>query len=273
MRPWTVQSRKALPDRGMASMGPRPCGRGRTDTTPGLTTDQCFNGATALRPWTASSACSSLARRHCFNGATALRPWTAGRRRGRARQGLASMGPRPCGRGRRGRQRASSFGFRASMGPRPCGRGRRYDGAVKHCRYKRFNGATALRPWTAMTRAGSERSWHLLQWGHGLAAVDGKSAAPSHSSPTASMGPRPCGRGREDPDMTYDAPPALQWGHGLAAVDGPAGFTNPRRPSGFNGATALRPWTAAWRGNARNNVHSFNGATALRPWTGGRRLG
>ena len=40
--------------------------------------DPSFNGATALRPWTAAAgAPSGKAPRRSFNGATALRPWTA----------------------------------------------------------------------------------------------------------------------------------------------------------------------------------------------------
>ena len=108
------------------------------------------------------------------------------------------------------------------MGPRPCGRGR-------------------------LNRSAQIVGYGQLQWGHGLAAVDG-GGGPLGCRRTlrASMGPRPCGRGRRYAramDMANAA--RLQWGHGLAAVDGswcPSG-TDPA-PC-FNGATALRPWTAA----------------------------
>ena len=39
----------------------------------------------------------------------------------------------------------------------------------------------------------------------------------------------------------------LQWGHGLAAVDGAIDALQAQNYIGFNGATALRPWTAAAR--------------------------
>ena len=54
-----------------------------------------------------------------------------------------------------------------------------------------------MRPWTAELTGGNFGEAVALQWGHGLAAVDGAYARlPSYASP------------------------ALQWGHGLAAVDG-----------------------------------------------------
>ena len=159
-----------------ASMGPRPCGRGRR-AKPAYrrTRELCFNGATALRPWTVRTCGAGAPVWTRFNGATALRPWTAHTgRRGRGR-GLASMGPRPCGRGR-------------------------------------------LKRLPMHSPSGLE-----LQWGHGLAAVDG--AAPAQCSEAhfeASMGPRPCGRGRSYRAARRAAEAGLQWGHGLAAVDGAA---------------------------------------------------
>ena len=79
-----------------------------------------------------------------------------------------------------------------------------------------------MRPWMVDRRAHDEAHAELLQWGHGLAAVDG--------CPLAGL-------------VALAA--ELQWGHGLAAVDGGARVQRclgARR--GFNGATALRPWMA-----------------------------
>ena len=84
-----------------------------------------------------------------------------------------------------------------------------------------FNGATALRPWTAATGGGKPVGRTRLQWGHGLAAVDGEAA-----------------------QATLRARHELQWGHGLAAVDGNAWRSLWKQTTCFNGATALRPWTA-----------------------------
>ena len=47
-----------------------------------------------------------------------------------------------------------------------------------------------------------------LQWGHGLAAVDGAACrAEAAGAARASMGPRPCGRGRSTPPPAFPA----QW--------------------------------------------------------------
>ena len=183
------------------------------------------------------------------------------------------------------------------MGPRPCGRGRLHE--LPH----------------------DERARDWLQWGHGLAAVDGRARAarprprPGFNGATAlrpwtvvhflqhagdnhaSMGPRPCGRGRPAACGRQAAIGPLQWGHGLAAVDGPACTAPTRSATSFNGATALRPWTAAplagfvvavvvlqWghglaavdgggRCRLRRRRRCFNGATALRPWTAVVALG
>ena len=64
---------------------------------------------------------------------------------------------------------------------------------------------------------------HALQWGHDLAAVEGRTA----TTPRA-------------------RPPSLQWGHDLAAVEGCPCRLNNVQILGFNGATTLRPWKALW---------------------------
>ena len=251
----------------------------------------CFNGATALRPWTAAAAGGfgagkSLQWGHglaavdgarpsppaqdwdCFNGATALRPWTAVQNSTRCNARPASMGPRPCGRGRqasRAAARRPSRGFNGATALRPWTGGR---GGRTRVHPSSFNGATALRPWTA------------------------RLPGPPGQVGRASMGPRPCGRGRRAVDgRCLSCAAMLQWGHGLAAVDGhtlhasmsraviasmgprPCGrgrrtrAASSARHSSFNGATALRPWTAACRPDTGGRHECFNGATALRPWT------
>ena len=132
------------------------------------------------------------------------------------------MGPRPLGRGRWGRRpelhsaSVGGGGGRASMGPRPLGRGRL---------------PTPMPVSTAPM---------VLQWGHGLSAVE-DCPLPMFDPPTppaASMGPRPLGRGRCE-------------GTGPLACG-----------SCFNGATACRPWKPADVPSTR----SFNGATSCRTW-------
>ena len=91
---------------------------------------------------------------------------------------------------------------------------------------------------------------------------------------TASMGPRPCGRGWDGAvAAVYAGDAVLQWGHGLAAVVGCAwpGMAD-KTEQGFNGATALRPWMALPYLDARHTAFGFNGATALRPWMAGRAV-
>ena len=177
------------------------------------------------------------------------------------------MGPRPCGRGWASRKPKARRAGPASMGPRPCGRGWMTRGRSGPAPAASFNGATALRPWMAAFREAYWVKGGELQWGHGLAAVDGGCA-----------------------QVQRNQSHGLQWGHGLAAVDGyMALFIHPT-VRGFNGATALRPWMATrrgrwpigerasmgprpcgrgWRRGERpcsRRRCGFNGATALRPW-------
>ena len=249
LRPWTVGPPAGAGHEREASMGPRPCGRGRITLhkTMGMEMGlQWGHGLAAVdgRPpapdsgdddllqWghglAAVDGCASALKRTatpCFNGATALRPWTAMRGAGGVLTvWAASMGPRPCGRGRLGVRRVDGLCQGASMGPRPCGRGRdeSSDGALERVAGLQWghglaavDGGQPRRPYQARTRG--------LQWGHGLAAVDGRrSHAAAGAEGLASMGPRPCGRGRR----AVPRAPVMA-------------------PASFNGATALRPWTEA----------------------------
>ena len=270
MRPWTA---------------PPPGQRG---APPGR-----FNGATALRPWTAAR----LARRRLPDRASmGPRPCGRGRHatiRGRGGGAAASMGPRPCGRGRCSWRRPPRAPPRASMGPRPCGRGRRYTSVLIRFHHS-FNGATALRPWTDDRQYGCGRR-HVASMGpRPCGRGRRRPARDEHRPEHASMGPRPCGRGRYIPPMCGGAHEQLQWGHGLAAVDGRTPRPRSNATTCFNGATALRPWTAAAPCTCRSSAglqwgHGlaavdgtepepeppttwcFNGATALRPWTDRRQ--
>ena len=271
-----------------------------------------------MRPWTAQSArvqVAELLRLQWGHGLAAVDGCTCIPSHACAPR--ASMGPRPCGRGRRRCRRRRGGHVPASMGPRPCGRGRPcrrsgfgrsgccFNGATalrpwtaspRPCTRSfplRFNGATALRPWTADVGEQFFADGSVLQWGHGLAAVDG-AARPRHARRRpASMGPRPCGRGRLGDGRRRRGAGQLQWGHGLAAVDGRQRKRDGPPLPRFNGATALRPWTdfvidvptpmaiglqwghglAAVDGLGRaplsHSATCFNGATALRPWTAG----
>ena len=251
-----------------------------------------FNGATAARPWMAWPRRRSPDRIPRFNGATAARPWMDyalvaamrilarlqwghGReavdgmhRRPQRGQLLASMGPRPRGRGWPLTNPKGGVTVGASMGPRPRGRG--------------LVAAQRVRP-----------SLCTLQWGHGREAVDGRRLRcrrPQRAR--ASMGPRPRGRGwfsismpltkglslqwghgreavmESRQGVSLPSEMQLQWGHGREAVDG--GHLDAHVASmgtSFNGATAARPWMASTI-SPRNcqRPTRFNGATAARPW-------
>ena len=188
------------------------------------------------------------------------------------------MGPRPCGRGR---MRARAVDGR-SMGRLQWGHGL---AAVEGWATPRsdlawpysFNGATALRPWKVMNGP------------HGRAGP-----------PCASMGPRPCGRGRMRDAEQEEFDAELQWGHGLAAVEGDSAF--PPVPTAMwlqwgHGLAAVEGRHGRHEGSPARDASMgprpcgrgrcpaatgrlpstgcFNGATALRPWKGpnGHRSG
>ena len=169
-------------DSSRASMGPRPEGRGeRRRRRQSTAADRGFNGATARRPWRTCRPGDVDRRRVSFNGATARRPW-----RTRASSGT------PCG---------SEIGFNGATATKTV---ENVDRRVAHRRRRRccFNGATARRPW-----------------------------------------------------RTLDATWPLYGGQ-----------------CGFNGATARRPWrTAMVHDSALPRIRRFNGATARRPWRTRRR--
>ena len=248
-------------------MGPRPDGRGKSGGTPKA-------GNSGLRQWgrgqTAAERCESSRRTipdACVNGAAARRPrkvdaparlsiarrlrqWGRGqtaaesaRRLGRDVAVLASMGPRPDGRGKlvknpddvnlferqwgRGQTAAERtrdkaiccLQYAASMGPRPDGRGKRVDDGQhpRHgrasmgprpdgrgkfgrdpcrCLSARVNGAAARRP-----RKAAVKVRHHLAWG------------------SASMGPRPDGRGKYAVGWRRCRVCGRQWGRGQTAAE------------------------------------------------------
>ena len=108
----------------------------------------------------------------------------------------------------------------------------------------RFNGATALRPWTAPRAAATMITLISFNGATALRPWTALRCGLQTRAPGASMGPRPCGRGRARRAENEYLSGELQWGHGLAAVDGAEVARFNRRSASFNGATALRPWTA-----------------------------
>src|SRR5881397_2313732 len=84
---------------------------------------------------------------------------------------------------------------------------------------------------------------YWLQWGHGDEAVENRRR---RLSGCTSKG--------------------LQWGHGEEAVENPGCSPRTRGTTGFNGATAMRPWKTGGGGYPAALPRGFNGATAKRPW-------
>ena len=106
-----------------------------------------------------------------------------------------------------------------------------------------FNGATAFQPWNY----GQENHYHcpkrLLQWGHGISAVE---FAQLHSG-IAGLQMLQWGHGISAVEfcMPLCSVPSigrLQWGHGISAVELQSGFARHDVSLCFNGATAFQPW-------------------------------
>ena len=106
------------------------------------------------------------------------------------------MGPRPFSRGYLDPVHQERHPYLASMGPRPFSRGYMLIATFRMCATSRFNGATAFQPWICAVAPSAVSRVLLLQWGHGLSAVDIERVLPS-----------------------FAIIRLLQWGHGLSAVD------------------------------------------------------
>ena len=214
---------------------------------------------------------------------------------------LASMGPRPRGRGWAASWLPYAWIATASMGPRPRGRGwlgkpdliwhnesglqwghgrEAVDGGRARppgAPLAGFNGATAARPWMADRYALVRQT---------LTSFNGATAArpwmavwrlESAELCRASMGPRPRGRGWRA--ICWRPIRARSRFNGATAARPWMGFAIQRpwtRLDCFNGATAARPWMGLRSGLRLRRGRRFNGATAARPWmavTGSSAMG
>ena len=171
---------------------------------------------------------------------------------------IASMGPRPDGRGKGGGAPKVERVLPASMGPRPDGRGKcEPSRAVSPA--PRVNGAAARRPRKARPRPPALASI-LRQWGRGQTAAEswrhqgrpcqGLSASMGprpdgrgkrlrlgggRGRAIASMGPRPDGRGKLDARDGDPGGGRRQWGRGQTAAE----RGRPRSP---RASTSQRQW-------------------------------
>ena len=124
----------------------------------------------------------------------------------------------------------------ASIRPQPKGRGEPRSSPPQEPGPRRFNSATAKRPW----RTGDQRRLLVeLQFGHSQKAVDALVLQFGHSQKAVeNQRPQPKGRGRSlQFGHSWRTPSAGQFGHSQKAVENRCTC---RR--GFNSATAKRPW-------------------------------
>ena len=187
-----------------ASMRPRPGGRGEASACqpqqPNRTSAlQCGHDPEAVEKLAGGSRRATQL--DSFNAATTRRPWRAPKRSRRAAEKrLASMRPRPGGRGEvTTAQLVTVRVGNASMRPRPGGRGEAAARAHGRRRCACFNAATTRRPWRAQRTASgrASRATVELQCGHDPEAVESRTAVRHwrQSYSAASMRPRPGGRG------------------------------------------------------------------------------
>ena len=207
---------------------------------------RCFNGAATFRPRKVGTEKAGKLPLKRFNGAATFRPRKARRRAHHAPRVLASMGPRPFGRGRRFCGLAiisdtRSFNGAATFRPRK-GRHRRAPPSfVKELQWGRdLSAAEGCR--LRMTSSANVG----LQWGRDLSAAEGLSAARLKTrrysfNGAATFRPRKAAEraGRRWLGM-------LQWGRDLSAAEGPTRRSTSRPTTfSFNGAATFRPRKAA----------------------------
>ena len=182
------------------------------------------------------------------NGAATSRPRKAPRLTDPSITLVASMGPRPLGRGRNGYGHDNRPPQRASMGPRPLGRGRAYSTCARMILDKASMGPRPLGRGRCLVfflplldggasmgprplgrgrmpaATAGRQSYNLRQWGRDLSAAEGAWASPDANSAS----PR-------------------QWGRDLSAAEG--WFTrciSEPTSAGVNGAATSRP-RKVWR--------------------------
>ena len=130
-----------------------------------------------------------------------------------------------------------------------------------------FNGATTLRPWKAHDLWCMAVRLERLQWGHDLAAVEGRRRRPAPGCTRRLQWGHDLAavEGWSSTDNRWHLS-ELQWGHDLAAVEGWRDSLKDAIKMSFNGATTLRPWKALLPHSFKPELSCFNGATTLRPW-------
>ena len=204
--------------RNIASMGPRPNGRGKSAS-------HRSSAPPSMLQW--------------GRGQTAAERRAAGG--GRRRQVLLQWGRGQTAAERRRRCGPAGGRGRASMGPRPNGRGKSKRAPNPQSNSKSFNGAAAKRPRKVFSPALLRRSRRSLQWGRGQTAAESRQMGVKPRDYLPSMGPRPNGRGKFLAAELLGPRFYLQWGRGQTAAER-SRSQRPRAASQtFNGAAAKRP--------------------------------
>ena len=203
------------------------------------------------------------------------------------------MEPQPFGHGNSKRLKLHGDAGRASMEPQPFGHGNAVVLRKANDDARRFNGATAFRPWKQRLTRQLVSTYPPLQWSHSLSAMETPVSVGGQVTPqVASMEPQPFGhgnglRGRLPGAVSgrfngatafrpWKPPPAnppavgeawLQWSHSLSAMetrrrcgDGALGFPASMEPQPFGHGN---PVSGKCGSSKRKR---FNGATAFRPW-------
>ena len=160
--------------------------------------------------------------------------------------------------------------------------------------WKSFNSATALEPWRTWSGGATWAGVAMLQFGHGVGAVENLAAYAPIASLRASFNSATALEPWRTPlrRLRGDLQEELQFGHGVGAVEnnlvtlpqthpvirlqfghGVGAVENHRYDHGtlryvpgFNSATALEPWRTSQRPLHFQRTLRFNSATALEPW-------
>ena len=177
-------------------MGPRPDGRGKPlPPTYPWARRAGVNGAAARRPRKERHGRGGARPTQSVNGAAARRPRKDARAERREWQGIASMGPRPDGRGKPPTRRTKRRG-------------------------PRVNGAAARRPRKAAVVPDSHCLAGARQWGRGQTAAERRSSCVSIDTQLS----RQWGRGQTAAESRAQARPRglkaqRQWGRGQTAAE------------------------------------------------------
>ena len=195
----------------------------------------------ALQPWIRARIDGGRAGCAAFNGATASQPWIPDIRKVNIRL------IRRCFNG----ATASQPWIRSSAAPR-------------RPRTIAFNGAMTFQPWIRDTSQKVATTAFVLQWSHGLSAMDTARAARRSTAARRTFNGAMTFQPWIRVTLTYQKPTSqtLQWSHDLSAMD----TTTVSPPVclsslSFNGAMTFQPWIPP----ARRYIPSSRESPSMEP--------